>query len=222
MGKSRRASAGLAALAILTLGAEARAGLLEFYAQVESGFSGGTGVYGDRRDEAFHAGTGGLSYGGLLGVELAFIDVWIEHNQYLGGSGISGTWTQFMAGFDVDFDLSDATAGGTPGPNGRLQDAYAPWYGSFGLGLGFGVGTGQQVEPPLDNSEITDKGFLVQGSLGVGYRLHPLLAVGLRLPLQASYLLKTGEGVVANDTTNHYGSIQGGLLLEMRINLAVK
>jgi hypothetical protein len=99
---------------------------------------------------------------------------------------------------------------------------YAPGYIDLGLAAGFGVGTGQQVMPPLDNSELTDKGFLGQVHVGLGYRLARALSVGVRVPVQAGYLFKTGEGAAANDRGNQYVSVNVSVLVELRLNLSVR
>lgn len=98
----------------------------------------------------------------------------------------------------------------------------APGYLDIGFAAGFGVGTGQQVMPPLDNSELTDKGFLGQVHLGLGYRISDSLSLGVRVPVQAGYLFKSGDGAAANDRGNQYVSVNASLLLELRLNLAIR
>jgi hypothetical protein len=98
----------------------------------------------------------------------------------------------------------------------------APGYFDIGFAVGFGVGTGQQVMPPLDNSEVTDKGFLGQAHFGLGYRLSNALSLGVRVPVQAAYLFKSGDGAAANDRGNQYVSVNAALLLELRLNLSVR
>jgi hypothetical protein len=108
-----------------------------------------------------------------------------------------------------------------PAPR-KAAAGHAPGYIDLGLAAGFGVGTGQQVMPPLDNSELTDKGFLGQIHVGLGYRLTSALSVGVRVPVQAAYLFKTGDGAAANDRGNQYVSVNASVLLELRLNLSVR
>jgi hypothetical protein len=98
----------------------------------------------------------------------------------------------------------------------------APGYFDIGFAAGFGVGTGQQVMPPLDNSEVTDKGFMGQAHFGLGYRFSNALSLGVRVPVQAAYLFKSGDGAAANDRGNQYVSVNAALLLELRLNISVR
>jgi hypothetical protein len=98
----------------------------------------------------------------------------------------------------------------------------APGYFEIGFAAGFGVGTGQQVMPPLDNSEVTDKGFLGQAHFGLGYRLGSAVSLGVRVPVQAAYLFKSGDGAAANDRGNQYVSVNAALLLELRLTLSLR
>jgi hypothetical protein len=208
----------VAALAGAGLAAPAAAEVLSLQAEIHGGGGAGVGVGGDRKDDAFHDGAAGGIYGAKVGVELLFLDAWIEHDQFRNGDGLAGTWTEFMLGLDLELELGQgpirraATGEREPG-KGYLE---------LGLGAGFGVGTGQQVDPPLDNAQITDKGFLVQGRIGVGYRLNKVFSLGLVVPVEAGYLFKSGDGLVANDTGTHYQSVQAAALLNLRMTFTLK
>jgi hypothetical protein len=204
------------AFAALWPAASAEAGVLELTGQVHSGGLLGVGFFGDRKDDAFHTGASGFGYGALIGLELLFIDGWIEHNQYHDGDRVHGTWTQFLIGADVQFDLGDGV--GPPGQEGSVPPK---GFGEIGLAVGFGVGTGRQVDPPLDNAEVTDKGFVGQVHLDVGYKLTRVLSVGLHIPVGAGYFVKSGAGATANDLGTHYGSLQAAALLTLRTTLGL-
>ncbi len=207
----------VAAAVLLSAAPEARADLLSLRAEVHGGGGGGVGVGGSRQDEAFHKGASGAAYGALLGVEIAFIDVWIDHHQFTDGSGVS-TWTQFMTGLDLDFERKEKLP---PAQQGEAQpEPKRTGYVEIGLGLGFGVGTGQQVMPPLSNDEITDKGFLLEAKFGIGMALGRVLSIGLSVPVSAGYFLKN-QGF-ANDTGTHYYSVQGEALLVLRGKFKIK
>lgn len=215
-------AAAFASLLLLGQGA-ATAGILDLKVQLQAGGAGGVGAGGAQQDNAFHAGAQGASYGFIVGAEFLLIDGWVEHNQYVGADGLHGTWTQFMTGIDFNVDLGGKNRGATLDTNGKSKgDGYASTFAELGLAVGFGVGTGQQVMLPLDNSQVTDKGFLVQGHLAVGYRLSKTMSFGVMVPLQAAYMFKSGPGVVANDEGVQYQSIQAAALLNLRFDVSVK
>jgi len=193
----------------------AHADLLSFRAEAHLGAGGGTGLAGDQKDNAFQKGARGAEYGALVGVEVLFIDVWVQHHQWNDGD-LVGTWSQFMTGMDVDVDLGvPATA---PGGDKKRPKGYF----EAGLGVGFGVGTGQQVVLPLDNGEVTDKGFLAEAKIGAGLNLGPILSIGVVVPVSAGYFFKSGPGVVANDTGTHYQGLEASVLVNLRLKLKLK
>ena len=217
----RRSSCLAVAATLLLLAAPAAAGVFELDAQIHTGGMAGTGVWGDRKGEAFHEGASGFGYGARVGAEVLFIDGWVEHNQYYNGERVDGTWTQFMLGIDGKFDVGEEV-GALPGRRGRPGRRGAGFRRGFvelGVGLGYGVGTGQQVEPPLDNSELSDKGFVFQVALDAGYRFNKAISMGVHIPLQGGYLFRTDE--VANDLSNQYGSMEAAVLLTMRVNISL-
>jgi len=217
---SRAISVASAFLFVLSANAgESNADILSGYVQAQAGGATGVGLVGDLKDDAFHANAEGLTYGGLVGVEIVFVDVWIEHNQYVRGADFAGTWTQFMTGLDITFDLGQTRNGRTL-KSGRIKGGHSQYYGEFGFGFGFGVGTGQQVDPPLDNSELTDRGFLFQAQIGGGIRLNKLVSLGLSLPMQAAYMLKADAP--ANELDSNYASMQAALVLNARFKWQIK
>lgn len=202
----------------LAVAAPASADVLTLHATAQAGGAGGAGLSGDAKDDAFHDGASGGAYGAMVGVEFLFVDGWVEHLQYVDADGLLGTWTQFMAGVDLKIDIGGAR-GGKLVKGKRTGDTYGAGYAELGVGVGFGVGTGQQVMPPLDNAQVTDKGFLVQASFALGYRLNRVVSLNLRLPIQGGYMFKNG---VANDTGNQYVSAQGAALLGLRFDFQLK
>ena len=211
-------------LALCAAPEAASADLLSMRLEAHTGAAGGGGISGDRKDEAFHQGASGLSYGAIVGVEILFIDVWIEHNQYQDSDGLAGTWTQFMTGIDLQFDVGEKSRGDKADEDGKLigKDRYSPLFFEMGAGVGFGVGTGQQIMPPLDNSEISDKGFMLQGHAGLGYRLSRMVSLGFTIPVQVQLMFKNDEGSAANDLSSQYRSTSYGAMLNMRVNFKLK
>lgn len=208
-------------LTVLLGASQASAEVLQLRAEVLGGGAGGAGFGGDQQDDAFHDGAAGATYGAAVGIEFLFVDGWIQHNQYHGSDGLVGTWTEFMAGLDVDFDLGAKTRDAQFDEQGKQTNkkAYSPAYGELGMAVGFGVGTGQQIEPPLDNAQVTDKGFLGEVRIGFGYRFTRALSLGLIIPVQAGYMFKNG---VANDLSNHYQSVQASAMLNFRMTFTLK
>ena len=188
------------------------ADLASVHADLRAGGAGGAGMFGEREGEAFHAGRGPLAYGIVVGAELFFLDAWIGHDQFVESGSVNGTWTQFMLGADIQLDFGSRKSTSLS-DSGKKVGGYNSMFVELGAGLGYGVGTGRQVDPPLDNSEVTDKGFLVESHLLIGYRITTFLALGFDVPMQFGYFTKAGA---ANDTDNHYSSFGAQGLVTLR------
>jgi hypothetical protein len=205
--------------ALAGLASPAAADVLTMRAELHGGGAGGAGVAGGAKDHAFAEGARGGTYGALVGAEVLFLDGWIEHHQYIDG-GLSGTWTQIMLGFDVDIDVGK----GAP-PAGAKKGAKGPppkGYVELGLGAGFGFGTGQQVTLPIDNAQLTDKGFLIEARVAGGWNLNRIISLGFAVPVSYGYYFKSGPGVVANDDDNRYQQIQAAAMVNLRFRFKVK
>lgn len=208
----------LGALGTLVLATPAaHADVLSLYGEVHGGYSGGKGQSGALKDEAFHANADGGAYGFKVGAEVLLIDGWVQHDQYRTGDGLVGTWTQLMAGLDTEIPTGEKEGADAQGKGG-----YASSYVELGAAIGFGVGTGQQVMPPLDNSEVTDKGFLLQGAAGFAWRLTEQVSFGVTVPVQVGYLFKNGAEAVANDVDDQYVELSFAALASLRLDLDIK
>ena len=201
-----------ALVAVAGVAAPASADVLKLFVEANAGAGAGKATGGDPviKDAAFFAKAPHLAYGALIGAEFLFLDGWIQHHQFTDGSRLA-TWTQFGVGVHGTIDTGDA----------RQQKAHEGGYVELGAGGWFGVGTGQQVMPPLDNAQITDKGFLIEGRVGAGTHLSSVFDFGVTVPVSWGYFFKNGNGAVANDTSTHYRSIQGEVLLVLRANIRV-
>jgi hypothetical protein len=187
--------------------ATASADVFKLYGEVQGGGLYGKGIAGDHKaDSAFAGGRG--AYGALIGAEFLIFDVHIQHRQYINGDGLT-TWTNFSGGLNFGFDTGSA----------QEKKDHKGSYVALGVGLAFGIGTGQQVMPPLDNAQVTDKGFLLEGKFGFGKHLNKVFDIGLSAPVSFGYLFKSGNGATANDTSNQYQSVQAELLLVLRANI---
>jgi hypothetical protein len=195
---------------VLAMAAPASADVLKLFVEANGGVGSGTATGGDQviKDSAFFVKAPHLAYGALIGAELLFLDAWIQHHQFTDGDRLA-TWTQFGVGVHGTIDLGDL----------KQQKDHESAYFEFGAGGWFGVGTGQQVMPPLDNAQITDKAFLVEGRLGAGKHLNSVFDFGVTIPVSWGYFFKNGNGAAANDVSTHYRSVQGEALLVLRANI---
>jgi hypothetical protein len=196
--------------AVLAMARPASADVLKLFVEASGGGVAGKATGGDQavKDAAFFAKAPHLAYGALIGAEFLFLDGWIQHHQFTDGNRIA-TWTQFGIGVHGTIDTGDP----------KQQKAHEGGYVEFSAGGFFGLGTGQQVMPPLDNAQITDKAFLFEGRLGGGMHLNSVFDLGVTVPVSWGYFLKNGDGAVANDTSTHYRSVQGEALVVLRANI---
>jgi len=198
------------ALVIAGLSSRADAGFLKLFGEVHGGAMGGAGLSGDAvdQDKDFFGQAPHGAYGLRVGARLFILDAIIEHHQLTNGSRIS-TWTQFATGIGFEADLGDAKA----------RKAKTGGFLEAGINVAFGLGTGQQVDPPLSNDEISDKAFLVEGRFGFGKHINKLFDFGLVVPASWGYFIKNDFATGANDLSNHYRSFQIAGLGYFRMNL---
>jgi hypothetical protein len=198
--------------AVLIAPTAAAADVVSLRAEIHGGGGGGVGLGGEAKDEAFFKEAPHAAYGALVGVEFLFIDVWVQHHQYTNGDRLA-TWTQLAAGLDVQIPFGDE---GQPDVSGKRPGAKN--YAELGFAVGFGLGTGQQVMPPLDKGEISDKAIIGEFDLAIGHRFGKALDLGVRVPVGIGYFIKD----VANDLTDHYYGLQVQALLYLRLHVDLK
>lgn len=191
--------------ALLLAPAAASAEVFKLYGEARGGGMYGQGIAGDQQEESFFQGARGLGYGALVGGQFLILDGHIKHTQYRHDGALS-TWTQFNGGLNFTLDMGSE----------EDKKAHKGGYLELGAFVGFGVGTGAQVDPPLDASEVTDKGFFLEGRLGFGKHLNKIFDIGISVPVSWGYIFKSGA---ANDMGNQYQSIQADVLLVLRANL---
>jgi hypothetical protein len=188
----------------------AKADILKLFIEADGGGVVGQGETGNQviKDSAFFAKVPRIAYGGLVGAELMFLDVLVQHHQFTDGSRIA-TWTQFGLAAHVQFDL------GSPEQQKNHEGGFFEVSGGGWVGLG----TGQQVSPPLDNAQISDKAFLIEGRAGAGRHLSSVFDLGIEVPVSWGYFFKNGNGAAINDASTHYQGIQAEGLVFLRANI---
>jgi hypothetical protein len=198
----------LAAIAVAAPTEEVRAEVLNIYADAHGGGMFGAGLSGEQKDSAFFGNAPPGMYGARVAARFLFLGGAIQHHQYTNGSQIS-TWTQFTGGLDLQVQLGDEKTKKT------RKNSFFELNGQ----LGFGVGTGQQVMPPLSNDEITDKAFLLEGRFTYGKHLNKIFDFGITIPVSWGFFFKNGVDDAANDTATHYRGVQVEGLLFLRANI---
>lgn len=198
------------ALVVAGLSAPARADILKVFGEAEGGAVGGKGLTGDAvtQDKDFFAHVPHGAYGARIGARFLIFEGAIQHHQFTNGSRLS-TWTQFAVGLGIQSDFGDEKA----------KKEHSNGFADLGVNIAFGLGTGQQVMPPLSNDEITDKAFLIEGRVGLGKHLNSLLDFGVEVPVSWGYFIKTGLDQAANDLSTHYRSLQFEALAYLRLNI---
>lgn len=202
------------AVAVSLAPAPAEAGVFKLYAEAQGGGVVGKGTSGDVTDSSvdasfFERAPHGM-YGALVGGQFLFLTGEIQHHQFTNGDRLT-TWTQFGAGLRFEVPMGTLTPEDKKAGKGS--------YAEIAVNLNFGLGTGQQVMPPLSNDEVTDKAFLLQGKLGFGKHLNKIFDIGVAVPVSWGYFFKSGSGAAANDLSTHYQSVQAEAMLYLRANI---
>jgi len=146
--------------------AEAR--LIDLYAGATAGGMAGWGTTPGTPD--FFDTTRGGGVGFNLGLKLLIFDFSTNFFQTFNGSGAAGTLIQFLLGTEVDIPL-----GGAKLPDGQSQNVLEPE-----IAGGFGFGTPGPVNPPLNDSQVSAKGFVANAIVGYEYFFNPFIAIGAK------------------------------------------
>jgi hypothetical protein len=144
--------------------AEAR--LIDLYAGATAGGMAGWGTTPNTPD--FFDTTRGGGVGFNLGLKLLVFDFSTNFFQTFNGSGAAGTLIQFLLGTEVDVPLGKDKL-----PDGQSQNVLEPE-----IAGGFGFGTPGPVSPPLNDSQVSAKGVVVNASIGYEYFFNPFVALG--------------------------------------------
>lgn len=192
----------LVAIALAVASGSASADVLKLFAEAHGGGAYGSGVAGDLKDASFFGQAKGPAYGLLIGGKVLFVNAWLQHHQFSGGDGLR-TWTQFGVGSRGSIDIGDSESG---------------LYVELGAGLWYGMGTGAQVKPPLDRSQVTDRGIIGEARVGVGKHLSSIFDLGVIVPVSYGYFLRSSAGGLS-DLSTHYIGFQAEGLIALRANI---
>lgn len=203
-----------AAALVLALASPAAADVFRVYGEAHGGGAFGSGLTGDQKDEAFTENASPGMYGAKIGARVLVLDASVQHHQFV-GSGLS-TWTQFLLGLGFEA----AVGAPTLDAKGKVVKEAATFM-EIGVGAGFGLGTGAQVDPPLSNDEVTDKGLVVEGRLGFGMHLNPLFDLGVAVPVTWGYYVKNGVDSAVNDVSDRYSQVHVEVQLYLRLKLSL-
>jgi hypothetical protein len=195
-------------LGMLAAPAAASADVFKLYGEAQAGGMYGQGISGDHKQDSFFQKGRGVGYGAQVGVQILVFDGHVSHRQFPLGDTLQ-TWTQFTVGFHFGADL------GTAEQKKRQVGNYI----SLDVGAGFGMGTGAQVDLPLDNAQLTDKGFMGVVRFDFGKHLNKVLDIGVAIPASYGYFFKSGNGATANMLDTHYQGLQVEVLLLLRANI---
>ena len=170
--------------------AEAR--LIDLYAGGTAGGMAGWGTTPNTPD--FFDTTRGGGVGFNLGLKLLIFDFSTNFFQTFDSSGAAGTLVQFLLGTEFDIPLGEAKL-----PDGQSQHVLEPE-----IAGGFGFGTPGPVNPPLNDSQVSAKGVVVNATVGYEYYFNPFIAVGAKGTFGYHYFL--GGDVVNSSTVQDHSS----------------
>lgn len=216
LGSPQSRIACLVVATLVLAAAPAQARFVDVHAGLRAGGLTGSGAKSAERSDFFEL-VRGPAAGFELGVKLLVLDLSVSFMQVLGGKGQigdpgqrlddtpagqigdpgenvsgdgpgTGTLTQFLLGFEMEFDLA---------PRLVLRPR---------ISAGFALGTEHPVTPPLHNDDVSHKGVVAQGEVALEKYLNPFLSVGAQLDLGVHYLL--GGTLVVNDSRNWSSGVQ--------------
>lgn len=165
------------ALGCLLEAAPSEAKVLDLYASLKGGWvtGGGSNSLAANAADYFELERG-PALGFEVGAEILFLDLMINGTRMFDPrstdeagvqEGSGGTFFQFLLGIDGDFALD----------GGAVPSTFLRVGGNAGVGLGLH----REVRAPLDDSQVSDKGFVFNGVLALDQHLSRFFVVGLEV-----------------------------------------
>ena len=177
--------------------APAHAGLFEAYGQLNAGGGFGRGTANAGSKDFFEAVQGG-SFGGEVGVEILYIDLFVDHYEFFTNK-LTGNWTQFMLGLDASFPMDDD----------HSTEA------TIGVDAGFGVGV-LGSDTLLDKTlRVSNKGLVSELRLQGDRLLGKYASFGLDLRVGYHYLIDQNKPINAPDATSQGMQLFGGVAFKV-------
>jgi hypothetical protein len=173
----------------------AQARLIDLYAGATAGGMAGWGT--TRNTPDFFDTTRGGGVGFNLGLKLLVFDFSTNFFQTFNSSGAAGTLVQFLLGTEFDIPLGQAKL-----PDGQSQNVLEPE-----IAGGFGFGTPGPVNPPLNDSQVSAKGVVVNATIGYEYYFNPFIAVGAKGTFGYHYFFD-GDVVNSSSAQDHSSGYQ--------------
>jgi hypothetical protein len=184
--------------------AEAR--LIDLYAGATAGGMAGWGTTPHTPD--FFDTTRGGGVGFNLGLKLLVFDFSTNFFQTFNGSGAAGTLIQFLLGTEIDIPIGKDKL-----PDGQSQNVLEPE-----IAGGFGFGTPGPVSPPLNDSQVSAKGFVANATLGYEYFYNPFVAIGAKGTFGYHYFFD-GDVVNSSNVQDHSSGYQVSALGTLTFHL---
>jgi hypothetical protein len=189
---------GLAAFAAVSSSASsAQARIIDLHAGAIGGAITGWGSTANTPD--FYERVKGPGLGVEVGAKLLVFDLSASFLQLFGGNGRAGTLTQIYFGVNIDVPVgNDRFKNGIE--KGKSRNIIRPL-----AEIGLAAGTLEPVKPPLDNAQISSKGFV--SKMGVGYEhfLNEFLGVGAEADFGYHYFIDGGMSSMAANQTYSSG-----------------
>jgi hypothetical protein len=192
---------------LLALGAVAAASLLARPAAARlldlraGGLVGGLTGWGttDNTPDFFDRKSG-AGAGVEVGARLLVFDFSLNFVQLFDGNGRNGTFSQALVGLAFDIPVGNQYFAKNELGAGKSQNIIRPI-----VGAGFGIGTPEPVQPPLDNAQISDKGFVSRMGVGYEHYFNPFIAVGAQADFGYHYFVGGGQSMLAANQKHSAG-----------------
>jgi hypothetical protein len=189
---------GVGALLLVALAARpSEARLIDLHAGVRVGGMTGWGTTANTPD--FFERRRGFGPGFEVGVKLLVFDLSASFLQVIDGSGRAGTLEQLVFGLNIDVPVgNDRFHQGVE--KGKSRNIIRPL-----LNFGVATGTPEPIQAPLNNAQISDKGFV--SYMGVSYEhfLNEFIGVGAQADYGYHYFVGGGKTMTAVNATHSSG-----------------
>jgi hypothetical protein len=205
-------TAGMAAIAPRTARADGR--IVDFHGAVLAGGIMGGGTASGAPD--FYRQTRGPGLGAEVGVRLLVLDLSVRFFQVIGSNGREGT-ISYIPMLGPSFEIP--VMGGGTDIHGRPRPATVVL--RPGVAAGFGFGTPGPAHAPLSADQISAKGLLVMGRLGVERFFGPVLGLAAQVEGGYHYFLGGAGLINGSAVSDHSEGWQLGAFGSIILHLGI-